>query len=228
MRAAERPDSKIPGPGGALIAHYLAPDRLPPERQWSRKHADTQRDLCARYLQPVIGDLACQDIKTAHMQAVVNAAPTAGEGRRVRGLISALVNAGIAGGYLASARLRQVHWQAGGRPAAAPRAQVAGETALYVGPGEIPGPADVARLGQALGARGWRYELMVNFAACSGLRWGELVGLSAGQVGRVVAVDKKVIEIRGHLYVEPPKGRKCRRTIYPRCTPAGYPLADCF
>ncbi len=41
-----------------------------------------------------------------------------------------------------------------------------------------------------------------------------------------MAVDRKVIEVRGRLYVEPPKGRKRRRTIYPSHTPAGYPLAQ--
>jgi integrase len=39
-------------------------------------------------------------------------------------------------------------------------------------------------------------------------------------------VDRKVIEVAGHLYIEAPKGRKSRRTIYPRNTPAGYPLAE--
>jgi integrase len=38
-------------------------------------------------------------------------------------------------------------------------------------------------------------------------------------------VDRKVVEIAGHLYVEAPKNRKMRRTIYPRATPGGYPLA---
>ena len=52
---------------------------------------------------------------TAHLQAVVNAAPTAGEGKRVHALVSALAGAGITGGYLANARLKQVHWQANGR-----------------------------------------------------------------------------------------------------------------
>jgi hypothetical protein len=50
------------------------------------------------------------------MQAAVNAAPTAGEGERVRRAISALVSAGITGGYLASPRLKNVHWQSAGRP----------------------------------------------------------------------------------------------------------------
>lgn len=32
----------------------------------SRKHADTQRRLCGRLAEPVIGDLTCQDIKASH------------------------------------------------------------------------------------------------------------------------------------------------------------------
>ena len=74
-----------------------------------------------------------------------------------------------------------------------------------------------------------RYELMANFAAYTGLRWGELAALTVGQVdvaGRVVRVDRKVVEIGGQLFVEAPKNRKRRRTIYPRLTPEGYPLAD--
>jgi integrase len=35
-----------------------------------------------------------------------------------------------------------------------------------------------------------------------------------------------VVEVAGHLFLEAPKNRKFRRTIYPRCTPAGYPLAE--
>jgi hypothetical protein len=42
----------------------------------------------------------------------------------------------------------------------------------------------------------------------------------------VITVDRKVVEVAGHLYVEAPKNRKFRRTIYPRLTPGGYPLAD--
>jgi integrase len=35
-----------------------------------------------------------------------------------------------------------------------------------------------------------------------------------------------VIEVAGHLYVEAPKCRKYRKTIYPRRTPDSYPLAE--
>ena len=87
--------------GADLIAHYLDPDRLPADQKWSRKHAHTQRRLCVRFAAPVIGNVLCQDIKTWHMQQVVNAAPTATEGARVHGMISAMAGAGFEGGYLA-------------------------------------------------------------------------------------------------------------------------------
>jgi integrase len=217
--------------GADLIAFYLSPDRLPVQRQWSRKHAHTQRRLCERFAAPVIDAVLCQDITTGHMQQIVNAAPTPGEGGRVRGMISALVTAGLEGGYLASARLAKVHWQAGDRALPPPRASVAGESVLWVDPAEVPADADVAGLGRALvaGRYGDRDELMAVTAAYSGLRWGELAALTIAQVdsgARVISVDRKVVEVAGHLYVEAPKNRKYRRTIYPRRTPARYPLAE--
>ena len=146
-------------------------------------------------------------------------------------MISALVTAGLEGGYLANPRLAKVHWQAGDRPMPPPRVTVAGESALWVDPAEVPADAEVAGLGQALaaGRHGYRDELMANTAAYSGLRWGELTALTIPQIdqaGRIITVDRKVVEVAGHLYVEAPKNRKYRRTIYPRRTPAGYPLAE--
>jgi len=218
-------------PGADLIAHYLDPDRLPVKDRWSRKHADTQRRLCQRFAAPVIAAVTCQDIKAEHTQKIVNGAPTAGEGDRVHRMISAMVMAGIEAGYLTSPRLAKVHWQAGDRLLPAPAVTVAGESALWVDPAEIPSDGDIGKIGLALaaGMYGDRSELMANTAAYSGLRWGELAALTVPQVDvvdRVIAVDRKVVEVAGHLYVEAPKNRKHRRTIYPRRTPGGYPLAE--
>jgi integrase len=226
---ANAPDMRRPG--AELIAHYLDPDRLPVKDRWSRKHADTQRRLCERFAAPVIAAVTCQDIKPEHTQKIVNAAPTAGECDRVHRMISALVTAGIEAGYLTSPRLAKVHWQAGDRPLPAPLVTVAAESALWVDPAEIPADGDIAKLGLALaaGVRGDRSELMANTAAYSGLRWGELAALTIPQVdteARVITVDRKVVEVAGHLHVEAPKNRKHRRTIYPRSTPGGYPLAE--
>jgi len=148
----------------------------------------------------------------------------------VRGTLSALVAAGIEGGYLTNPRLAMVHWQAGDRPLPAQRVTVAGESALWVDPAEIPSDSDIGKLRRALadGRHGDRDELMASTAAYSGLRWGELTALTIWQVdqaGRVITVDRQVVEVAGHLYVEAPKCRKYRKTIYPRRTPDGYPLA---
>jgi integrase len=227
--AADAPNMQRPG--ADLTAHYLDPDRLPVQWQWSRKHAHTQRRLCERFAAPVIDTITCQDIKTSHMQEIVNAAPTPGEGHRVQAMISALVSAGLDGGYLASPRLAKVHWQAGNRPVPAPRVSIAGESALWVDPAEVPAGGDIGKLGQALagGRKGDLDELMAITAAYSGLRWGELTALTIPQIDqarRVITVDRKVVEVAGRLYLEAPKNRKHRKTIYPRRTPAGYPLAE--
>jgi integrase len=227
--AADAPN--LERPGADLIAWYLCPDRHPADRPWSRRHADTQRRLCERFIAPVIGTVCCQDIRVADMQQIVNSAPTAGEGARLHRCLSAMVTAGIAAGYLTSPRLKEVHWQAAGRAAAGPQVAIAGEAAQFVGPAEIPAHADVARLGRALarGRRGDLHELMAATAAYTGLRQGELFALTAAQVtpgSRVIIVDRKVVEVAGTLYLEAPKGRKRRSTIYPARTPAGYPLAE--
>jgi len=217
--------------GADLIAWYLSPARHPAGRPWSAKHADTQRRLCERFVAPVIAAITCQDIKVADMQRAVSAAPTAGEGARLHRCLSAMVTAGITGGYLTNPRLREVHWQAAGRPAPGPQISMQGESAQYVDPSEIPAAADVARLGQALaaGRRGDLHELMASTAAYTGLRQGELFALTTGQIdpaARVIDVDRKVIEVGGKLLTGAPKGRKRRKTIYPARTPQGYPLAE--
>ena len=85
------------------------------------------------------------------MQKIVNAAPTAGEGDRVQGMISALVTAGIDAGYLVNSRLAKVHWQAAGRPLPAPAVSVAGESALVGRPRRDP----VRRRRQQARAKPW-------------------------------------------------------------------------
>ena len=224
-KVAERLQADAPNmrrPGADLIAHYLDLDRLPVKDRWSRKHADTQRRLCERFAAPVITTVACQDIKTEHTQKIVNAAPTAGEGDRVHRMISALVTAGLDGGYLTNPRLARVHWQAGGRPLPAAQVSVAGESAMWVDPSEIPADADIAKLGLALAAmaRGDLYELMANTAAYSGQRLGELTALTIPQIdqdARTITVDRKIVEVAGNLYLEAPKNRsRHRRTTRSR------------
>jgi integrase len=224
---------RLEQPGVALIAHYLSPDRHPAGGQWSRKHADTQRRLCERFVAPVIATITCQDICESDMEQIVNSAPTKGEGERLRRCLRAIVNVGNRRGYLLNSTLWDVPWQPEGRPVPAEKAQVQGESVQWVDPAEIPSDGDIAKLAHALsaGRRGELDELMAYMAAYSGLRQGEQFALTADQVApaddeRTITVDRKVIEVSGKLYVEPPKMRKYRRMAYPVLTPDGYPLAE--
>ena len=129
---------------------------------------------------PVIGGVACQDIKTGHMQEAVNAAPTPGEGDRVRRCISALVGVGIAGGYLTSPRLKLVHWQPGeDRPVAALAVSVAGESALFVDPSEIPASIDSLGHNAAAGRQGAVVSSLSRFATAGSVYVRSLVIASA-------------------------------------------------
>jgi integrase len=74
-------------------------------------------------------------------------------------------------------------------------------------------PAEVARLADAIGLR---YRALVLLAAYGGLRIGELAGLRRGRVNLLrgtVDVAEIVVEVRGKLFVGPPKTRAGRRTV---------------
>ena len=103
---------------------------------------------------PVIDAVTCQDITVGHMQQTVNAAPTPGEGNRVQGMISALVSAGLEGGYRANPWLARVHWQAGDRPLPRP-GQRLWRLSAVVDPAEILANKDIAKLGRALHRAAW-------------------------------------------------------------------------
>jgi integrase len=72
-------------------------------------------------------------------------------------------------------------------------------------------PAEVARLADVIGSR---YRALVLVAAYGGLRIGELAGLRRRRVDLLrgtVDVAEIVVEVRGELYMGPPKTRAGRR-----------------
>jgi integrase len=161
----------------------------------------------------VLDEVSAENLGIFVCARIVNAAPTAGEGARLRRALSAMVTAGITAGYLTNPRLREVHWQPASRPAPAPQVTLQGESAQFVDPAQIPSAADVARLARALaaGRSGDLHELMACTAAYTGLRQGELFALTIAQVdvaARVIDVDRKVIEVAGQLTGGAPKGAR--------------------
>ena len=166
-------------PGADLIAHYLDPDRLPVAKRWSRRHADTQRRLCQRFAAPVIAGVTCQDITAGHMQQIVSAAPTASEGERLHRCLSAMVTAGIKGGYLANPRA------AGGALAGrrAARARAGGQHVRGIGavgrPGRDPGRRGYRQARPGAGRRAARATCVQCLPGRGPARWTREISLDA-------------------------------------------------
>ena len=218
--------------GAQLVNWYLSPDRHPVDKPWSRSHLAGQQRLCRLFLLPTIGALPCGRITLGDLQQAVNAANTANGGSRVAKCIRALVNVGIAADYLEDRRWPLLHWQARGRPIPAPRTRTVGQHQGFIDRRRLPSHQQIAEFAEQLVDNPdapWWFELMAYLAAGSGLRFGEQANLGADAVRstqREIDVIANVVEINGKQYVEDPKGRINRTTIYPETTPTGYPLAE--
>jgi integrase len=74
-------------------------------------------------------------------------------------------------------------------------------------------PDQVSSLATAIGPES---QTMIYFAAYTGLRWGEVVGLKVGRVHLLrgeVEVAEQLAEVAGRVYFKPPKTRQSRRTV---------------
>jgi integrase len=226
--AAGTPTKLASAKGSVLIARYLDPSRRPARgRAWSERHREEQVAYCARFVTPVIAEVAVRNLTRAHLQAVVDRAPTASVAAHLRRCLSALVAVGLDEGLLLVRQdvLRGVRWHP---PAEADEAEL--ERGRAVEEADIPTAAAVHDLARAAGERSgvWWRELEILLVAYSGLRWGEHAALTADRVDPVrrrIVVDRQVVETRHALKLGPPKSRRRRTTMYPARTPAGVDLA---
>ncbi|MGH9282350.1 MAG: tyrosine-type recombinase/integrase [Acidimicrobiales bacterium] len=215
--------------GAVLVAHYLDPTRPGARgRPWSERHREDQEAYCRRFVTPVIAEVALRSLTRAHLQAILDEAPTASVAAHLRRCLSAMVAAALEEGLVLARQdvLRGVHWHP---PASAP-AEAELERGRAVEEADIPTAAAVHALARAAaGHTGvWWRELEILLVAYSGLRWGEHAALTVDRLDaarRRIVVDRQVVETRRSLKLGPPKSRRKRTTMYPARTPAGVDLA---
>jgi integrase len=98
------------------------------------------------------------------------------------------------------------------------RSLVHGATVHQVQPEEIPSADQVEALAAGFVSKGYpEWGLAVRLCAQSGLRWGEIVGLTAGDVvvaRRQVAVVRSIAQVKGHRFEKTPKSGTRRTTIF--------------
>jgi integrase len=262
---------------GELIDRYTDPDRFNPAHPWSVKHRYNVERLVKLYIKPIIGQVRIKDFAPPHAEACIDAAPTAGEGKRVKALLRAVFRFGEEKKYVdipADSHIRGVWWKAPKKEdkksetdeqketsedvkesntkrlaatqvgKAPPRVQ--GESSLSVPEDKFPLLDDIYELAVCLrvrniGDRGngttdspWWWEMMPIFAAFTGLRIGEFLGLAASDVAlapsRIVKVRRQYMDMTRQFTA--PKRNKTRETQYPAVTPPGkhfpngYPLGE--
>ena len=221
-----RPTDWARASGGALVEHYLDPARRPQRgRAWSLRHREEQEAYCRRFVTPVIADVELRQLTRLHFAKVLEAAPTASVASNLRRCLTAMVAAGLEEGLVLASQdvLRGVHW----RGPAGDSLDVE-EEGRFVDQADIPTAAAVHALAAAAGERVWWRELQILTVAYSGMRWGEMVALTADRVDvehRRILVDRQVVEGRHGLALTPPKNRRRRTTMYPARTPEGTELA---
>ena len=145
-------------PGADLIGHYLDLDRLPPGRAVVPQARAHPAQAVSAVRRP---GHRSHHLPGHHARA--HAADRQRRADRQRGRPAAPLpvrpgDRGHQGRVPDSPRLREVHWQAAGRPLPDPRAAAAGESALLVDPAEIPPPATSPRSAMpwpAAGAADW-------------------------------------------------------------------------
>ncbi len=227
--AQGRPTDWAQAKGEALVDHYLDPTRRPARgRAWSARHREEQQAYCQRFVSPVIAGVELRHLSRAHFSQVLAQAPTASVAAHLRRCCSAMVAAGLEDGLLLARQdvLRGVCWSPPGVECPEDE-QLPGR---FVDQAEIPTAAAVHALAAATRERSgvWWRELQILVVAYSGLRWGEMAGLTADRVDparRCIVVERQVVETRHELSLGPPKNRRRRTTMYPARTPEGLDLA---
>ena len=235
-QGSEKPGSLI----SEMIENYVRPDRARRGgRVWSDNTATKTAWLLKKYVTPVIGNLRCRELTNIHLVNVIEQkpAPSPDTQKRLRGELKRLVVDGYELGYLSivpEQLLRGVK-TAGVGVAGKAKAQGESDTLRSVSKADLPTTQQIADLAFAMRDK-WPDpevgELFIYFAAYSGLRLGELLGLRAGDIktkDRQVSVLRQVLSTGSKTSL--PKGRKTRDAVYPEKAPStvrypkGYPLA---
>ena len=198
---------------------------------WSERHREEQESYCRRFVVPVIGEVPVRNLTRAHLQAVLDRAPTRAVADDLRRCASAMVAVGLEERLLLARQdvLRGVRWQ-GTDPVDDDDGDGWESAGRMVEEADIPPAAGVHELAAAAaGLRGvWWRELEVLLVAYLGLRWGEHAALTADRLDlarRRIAVDRQVVESQRGLRLGPPKNRRRRTTMFPAKTPTGVDLA---
>jgi integrase len=206
--------------------------------EWGKKHTRNTKQIFLKTILPAIGEKQCAALKAEHLKKLVSQKMTTSNRQHLLRTLTAFMKWGYREGWILEEPTRLLagltYVSKVKRKKGSPMdqvAKVAGESNLAVDPKAIPSKDDVQKLGRAISELTgiWWMELMVNLAAYSGLRLGEILDLDLSHVdikNRIIKVEYQLLDDAGNLSRQLPKWDVQRRTVFPVVTPAGYKLAE--
>ena len=197
---------------GDLLTEFLHEDR---HLHWGRKHRDRLRGFARNHLVEIAG-VRCRDISDVHFNRVLRQMSEEGYAhdtvKGVLDLIKTSVKYGRQKGY----------WPAWLDPAYGVRQPPAPVDVAPPGqvqpldPSELPTADQTHALLHRLGLLHPTWRLLGSLAVTSGLRWGELIGLTPAQwspADGVLVIDRQLSEHDHGFEFKLPKHRKVRQVL---------------
>lgn len=220
--------------GNEFLDAYLDPEsREVNGRFWGGKHSLSQKSILNKYVRPVIAALTCSDITNEMLKEIVKGAKTVSIGEHLSSSLHGLVKWGHLESWVTESPEELLKGLTNNvkKIKGLKKAIESGENQLFIHPNEIPTHEDVGKIAKAAAEVSgiWWYELLINLAAYSGMRIGEIIDLDITQidtVAKTIRIENQCLEVGGKKSRTLPKLGKLRTTVYPTRTPANYELAE--
>ena len=206
-------------------------------RSWNKKHTRTIRNLFKQRLVSELGTKRCADLTIEDLKESLSKVTTASLADHYGGALGTFINWGYREDWILkdpnkwTKELNMMRKRiASDEQKKNKKAVVAGESSKFVTKKEIPSASDVHKLAKAtVDVTGiWWYELLINLAAYSGARDGEVFDLDVDDVDpikRIMNIETQRLDDAGNLSQDLPTWDTVRTTTLVEKTPMGYPLA---
>jgi integrase len=214
-------------PVTAMVAAYLDPDTR--MSHWGESHDADQKNNMKRFVAFVGASKKCKDLTTVDIHAFINSIEALSSKKHLATAVKGLITWGHKKEWIITppdVLLADVGYAI----TKAKGAKKRGSVVEYIDRDSLPTHKDVAELGRqmAIAGKDYRWELMANLAAYTGIRLGELIQLSPENFdlkAGTISITEQCLDVAGKKSLAAPKNDSVRTTVYPTKTPEGYPLA---
>jgi len=221
-----------------MVDAYVNPKKGDYSRKsWKSKHTRNTRNILNQRLVEELGNRRCAEVTLDDLRESLSKVTSASLADHYASSLGALINWGYRQDWILTEPSKwtkelnilrdRIKSELG-----TTKIKAAGESSKYVSKKEIPSHKDVHELAKAAASKEvtgiWWYELLINLAAYSGARDGEVFDLDvdAGDPDRlIINIETQRLDDAGNLSQQLPKWATVRQTTFLEVTPMGYPLA---